>query len=143
MKAYEGMFILDTRIQSAATKEAVGFVSETIEKEGGRVLAAEEWGKKRMAYLVRGHADGFYLLVNFEIAGEKIARLKLLYQLNERILKFLILRQDEVPAKKEKPVRSESAESSEGSAEAKVQAEAPDAPEAIENKETEDTVNAG
>jgi small subunit ribosomal protein S6 len=78
--------------------EEVERISQALEagvKElGGTLLKAERWGKKRLAYKIRKHEEGYYLYYLMEaghaVVDEIIRRLRM----NDQILKFLAVRVD-------------------------------------------------
>ena len=46
-------------------KRALAYVDNeqvTVEKDGGKLQKMEKWGKKRLAYAVRRHREGYYVL---------------------------------------------------------------------------------
>jgi small subunit ribosomal protein S6 len=88
---YEGMLIINTALDNASLRKTVADVQDIITREGGQIVSVEEWGRRKLAYEVKKHADGYYLLVNFDLAGDKVARVRSLFLLNESILRFLIV----------------------------------------------------
>lgn len=105
MNPYEGMFIINATMDANTIRKTVSDIQDILTREGGQIVApgVEEWGRRKLAYLVKKHADGHYVLVNFDIAGEKIARVRSLFLLNEQILRFLIVRRVPRPAVTEAP----------------------------------------
>ncbi len=94
MNQYEGMFIINATMDATAIRKTVTDIQDILTREGGKIVdpGVEEWGRRKLAYLVKKHADGHYVLVNFDIAPDKIARVRSLFILNEQILRFLIVR---------------------------------------------------
>ncbi len=90
MVNYEGLFIIDSDLATDAAKAALQSVSDIITKNGGTVADLQEWGRRRLAYLVRNRREGNYVLVNFSINPESITRINSLVRLNEQILKHMI-----------------------------------------------------
>lgn len=91
MNEYEGMFIINATMDSNAIRKAVTDIQDILTREGGKIASVEEWGRRKLAYLVKKHADGHYVLVNFDLAPDKVARVRSLFILNEQILRFIIL----------------------------------------------------
>ena len=52
-------------------------------------------GDKKLAYEVRKHTQAFYYIINFESNPEFIAELERIYRINDEILKFIVVRQDD------------------------------------------------
>lgn len=108
MNQYEGMFIINATMDSNAIRKTVTDIQDILTREGGKIVGVEEWGRRKLAYLVKKHMDGHYVLVNFDIAPEKVARVRSLFILNEQILRFIILRRIPRPEVAPAPVREES-----------------------------------
>lgn len=92
MADYEGIFVVDAKLGEGETEKALVGVEEVIGKNGGKVAKRESWGKKNLAYEVKGVKEGVYFLVNFRAEPGIIQELEKSYRLNEAILRYLILR---------------------------------------------------
>lgn len=98
MKDYEGMFIIKPDLDKEPKKKMLDFISNTITKEGGTIKDFAEWGKNRLAYKIKRRNEGLYILTHFSVAPEKIDKIQKAYNLNEDILKTLIVAVAALPA---------------------------------------------
>jgi small subunit ribosomal protein S6 len=87
MKSYEGTFIFRPGLDDAALEEEMGRVEELIKAEGGTVREWDKWGKRRLAYEIKGEQDGYYAFLTFEADPAAIERLVEAYRLREGILR--------------------------------------------------------
>lgn len=92
MNQYEGIFIINTTLDPQAIKKATTDIQDILTREGGQIVNVEEWGRRKLAYEVKKHSDGHYVLVNFDLPGVKISRVKELVILNENIIRHIIVR---------------------------------------------------
>ncbi len=94
MVVYEGMFILDpskfARDPGAAAKQ----VDDLITANGGTVLAARLWDERKLAYPINGHKKGVYWLTYFRMPGGSVATLERQAEINDLVIRKLILRVD-------------------------------------------------
>lgn len=91
---YECMFIFDPN-RFARDAAVLGTnVNEMIEKRGGEVLASRLWEERKLAYPIEGHKRGVYWLTYFKIEGEELTGLQRDCQLNDSILRQLVLKID-------------------------------------------------
>ncbi len=97
IKTYEGMFLLDNELVRENWKEAKGLVTATLEKHGGKVVAARRWDERRLAYPIRGKHRATYLLAYCEIEGANLVAMRREFDLSERVLRYLITSSPEVP----------------------------------------------
>lgn len=94
MRKYEIMFIVKP-LEEEATNAVITKFENLINNNGGQVEKIDRWGKKRLAYIVKDFAEGFYVLVNFTSVPETILELDRIMKITEDILKFMIIRIDE------------------------------------------------
>ena len=101
MKIYEGMFVLDDHRANDNWDRVVGEVRGLLEKHGARVFNLERWDERRLAYRIKGRGRAVYMLTRFTAHGDSIGPLERDCQLNDTILRVLIVR-DEVTEKQHK-----------------------------------------
>ena len=94
-KTYEGMFLLDAGGSDFdAASEPVRKVLDRYEAE---MLALKPWDDRRLAYEVRGRRRGLYALTYFRLDPERVREVEHDCQLDERILRVLILHRERLP----------------------------------------------
>lgn len=98
-RTYEGMFLLDNQAVREDWKAAKRLVTDTIAKHGGAVLTARRFDERKLAYPIQGKRRGTYLLVWFEQEGTAASHaLRREFDLSERVLRYLILKSEGIPA---------------------------------------------
>jgi len=107
MNRYEMIYIIDTGLEEAARKELIEKVSALITGNGGVVEKVDEtWGKRRLAYAIDYKTEGWYVLVNFSAPAELPRELERNLQINENVLRYLVVKLEEKrSAVKPRPVR--------------------------------------
>ena len=113
MNQYETIFIIDPELESGGVESIIEDVRNLISGSGGEVIKVDKWGKKRLAYEVKGHKDGNYVLINFEADPQFIQRLGRYYGLTEEIIKNMTVRPENVSETKEESDEESSYEDSE------------------------------
>jgi small subunit ribosomal protein S6 len=93
-QVYEGMFILDAGKYGRDQAGVSGQVNKMVEKLGGELLVSRLWEERRLAYPIEGQRKGAYWLTYFRIDGEKIGDLNRQCQLNDNVLRNLVLKVD-------------------------------------------------
>ena len=114
MNRYELIYIIDTGLEEAARKELIEKVSALIANNGGEIEKVDEtWGKRRLAYAIDYKTEGWYVLVNFKAPVELPRELERNLQINENVLRYLVIKQVEkrsaVKPRAVKPVAQEPA----------------------------------
>ncbi|MBE6887372.1 MAG: 30S ribosomal protein S6, partial [Ruminococcaceae bacterium] len=65
MQKYEAMVVISTKQEEDVVKGLVEKFKGLIE-ENGTLVSVEEWGKKRLAYMINKETEGYYVLYTFE-----------------------------------------------------------------------------
>ena len=91
---YEGMFILDSNRYGHDPDAISGQVNETIQKLGGEILVSRLWEERRLAFPIKAHRKGTYWLTYFRLPGGQLTTLKREFQINETVLRALLLKVD-------------------------------------------------
>ena len=96
MNRYEMFYIIDTDLEETARKELIEKVSALITNNGGEIEKVDEtWGKRRLAYAIDYKTEGWYVLVNFKAPVELPRELERNLQINESVLRYLVIRLEE------------------------------------------------
>lgn len=93
MNTYESIFILRPALNDEDVQKIINKL-EGIVKQGGELIATENWGKKRLAYEVMKEKKGIYVLLRFRGKGERISELERNYRLDDNVIKFLTVKLD-------------------------------------------------
>ena len=67
----------------------------------GTIEAVDEWGKRRLAYLINKEAEGYYVLIDFTSVPAFTAELDRIYKITDGVLRSLIIKKEPEKAKKE------------------------------------------
>ncbi len=125
--SYETLFIVDVTAGEEATKATVRKFTDIIEKNA-EIVEVTTWGQRRLAYPINDKPEGFYTIVTFKAAPDFPGELERLYNIDETVIRSLVIRLDfEAVAKAAPAPEVVEAEAEEAVAE---EAEAPAAEEA-------------
>jgi len=68
---------------------------KTLIEENGTLNGIDEWGKRRLAYLIDDQIEGYYYLVKFESGPDFIAELDRIYKITDGVLRSIIIRHED------------------------------------------------
>ena len=94
MKNYEIMFILSTQLTEEEKKANVELVEATLTKAGATEVKTEIWGDRKLAYPIKKKENGYYVLTTFQADGTKFTEIESKLNINESILKYMIVKND-------------------------------------------------
>jgi small subunit ribosomal protein S6 len=89
---YEIVFIIRPDADDAATLEVIEKVEAIITENGGHPLTRDDWGKRKLAYPIKKHLKGHYVLVNFLAPAELIIELERRIRITDAIVRFLTVK---------------------------------------------------
>lgn len=96
MRMYEALFIIDNARANTEWDAVIKHIHDILQKNGAEILKTEKWGEKKLAYKVKGHKRGTYLLVHFNAKSTAIPTLRRDFQLSDYIVRSLIVKDDKI-----------------------------------------------
>lgn len=87
---YELMTIIKIELGEEKAKEISKKVQELIISLNGKVEKSSFWGKRKLAYEVKHHTEGYYDVINFEISADKVSTLNAKLSLMPEVLRYLV-----------------------------------------------------
>jgi small subunit ribosomal protein S6 len=96
MKAYEVMLLIDPSLEDEARAALLEKTSGVITSQGGVVDSTDDWGKRRLAYEVKGLTDGNYTVLHFHASPDAVAELDRVLHITDPVARFMIVRRDDL-----------------------------------------------
>ena len=88
---YELLYIISNKFSENELAPIAERVKKIIIDNGGDITINKEWGKKRLAYPIKGFYYGYYFLLEFDLAGEKLAKVDRALRLSSEIVRHQIV----------------------------------------------------
>jgi small subunit ribosomal protein S6 len=98
MNQYETVFILTPVLSDQQIKEAVEKYQTYLEGQGAEIINVENWGLKKLAYNIEKKSTGFYAMIEFKAEPTVIAKFELQMRRDERVLRFLTVKNEKYAA---------------------------------------------
>ena len=90
MQKYESMVVISTKQDEEAIKGLIAKFTDLI-SANGTLLSADEWGKRKLAYLINKESEGYYVLFTFESEAAFPAELDRVFKITEGLLRTMII----------------------------------------------------
>ena len=90
MQKYESMVVISTKQDEEAIKGLIAKFTDLI-SANGTLVSVDEWGKKKLAYLINKEAEGYYVLFTFESESAFPAELDRVFKITEGLLRTMII----------------------------------------------------
>ena len=89
--AYEVVLVFSVKQGEEATAALVEKF-KTMITENATDVSVDEWGKRRLAYLINKESEGYYVLVNFTADTEFPAELDRVLGITDGVLRSMIIK---------------------------------------------------
>ena len=120
---YEIGYILNPEVNEEQTRAILERIEQIVANYDGQVLKVNQWGRRKLAYPIEHHRDGFYVFIDTILTPETVTELDRTLKVSEEVLRHLIKRRDPKTVQKEREARAAAAAAATPAAPA-VQAEA-------------------
>ena len=96
MPFYETVFIARQDLTEAQVKELTDGYTKIITDGGGKIHKIENWGLRNLAYKINKNRRGHYVMIESDTAAPALHEVERTMRLNEDILRFMSIREDEL-----------------------------------------------
>jgi small subunit ribosomal protein S6 len=104
---YELGFILNPEVSEEETRTLLERVEQIVATYGGQIVKINQWGRRRLAYPIERHRDGFYVFIDMILTPETVAELERTLTVSEIVLRHMVKRRDPKAVQKEREEREE------------------------------------
>jgi small subunit ribosomal protein S6 len=91
---YESAVIINAALDDEQIESIISRIKEFITNNGGDIREIENWGRKRLAYMINKSKIGYYAVFRFNAPTNIITKLERNYTLDEHILRYLTISLD-------------------------------------------------
>ncbi|WP_189209060.1 MULTISPECIES: 30S ribosomal protein S6 [Actinokineospora] len=94
MRHYEVMVILDPTLDERTVAPSLETFLNVIRTSGGNVEKVDIWGKRRLAFEIKKHAEGIYAVLDVNADPDAVKELDRQLSLQESVLRTKVLRRE-------------------------------------------------
>ncbi len=95
MRKYEIMYIIRPTVDEGNMKNVIGEVNSIFTEMDSKVLSTDEQGMKDLAYEIKKHTKGYYVLLKVEANNDAINEFNRKVRINEDIIRFIVISEEE------------------------------------------------
>ena len=88
---YEAAMIFTVANGEETTQSLKEKFNDLIAKNG-TIENVDDWGKRRLAYLINDEAEGYYVFFNFESEGTFPAELERIAKITDGVLRLMVIK---------------------------------------------------
>ncbi len=91
-KMYESAVLISAALEEEQIQSIISRIKELISSNDGEITDVEDWGRKRLAYMIKKSKIGYYIIFQFNAYPQIISTLEKFYKLDENILRYLTIK---------------------------------------------------
>jgi len=88
LRRYETIFIMKADLQSDEMSNQIDRYSGIIKSLDGTVVKAENWGKRRLAYLIEKRREGVYIRIDFVARYTVVTEVERNFKIDDNVIRF-------------------------------------------------------
>ena len=104
---YELGFILNPEVSEEQTSAMLERIEKIVKNHDGQVVQVNQWGRRRLAYPIEHHRDGYYVFIDMILTPETVLELDRTLKVSEEVMRHLVKRRDPKAVQKEREEREE------------------------------------
>ena len=98
MRYYELIYIVNSNVERKKVDQVMKDIGERLEKAGSKLINHTVWGKKKLAYPIRGNTYGTYILAHYNGGdNEKLSEFDSWLKLSGLAIRHMIVKLDKEP----------------------------------------------
>jgi small subunit ribosomal protein S6 len=95
MRRYEVVFVLAPTLADDEFDQQIDSYVEAAKESGAEIVDVDKWGKRRLAFPVQKHTEGYYTVLTLdEPSGKAVDELERRFKVNDAVIRFLSVRID-------------------------------------------------
>ncbi len=104
---YELGVILNPEVSEEQTSAILERIVRIVKNHDGQVVKVNQWGRRRLAYPIEHHRDGYYVFIDMILSPETVLELDRTLKVSEEVMRHLVKRRDPKAVQKEREEREE------------------------------------
>ncbi|HTB72924.1 MAG TPA: 30S ribosomal protein S6 [Polyangiaceae bacterium] len=88
-REYETIYVLRSDVDAETAERVQGRVSDALDREKGKLVKVESWGRRKLAYPIGKQRKGVYVFLKYVGGGGLVAEVERNLKLQEAVVKFM------------------------------------------------------
>jgi small subunit ribosomal protein S6 len=93
-QTYEMMYILRPDLLEEQVNQQIEKYQNFLQEYSAQEIQVKNWGKRRLAYPIQRHGEGFYIQVNYKADGRQVAPIERAMRLSDEVIRYLTIKLD-------------------------------------------------
>ena len=89
---YESAVLINAALDDEQIESVVSRITDNIVNNGGEIREIDNWGRKRLAYMVNKSKIGYYAIYRFNAPSTIVSKLERAFNLDDHVLRYLTIK---------------------------------------------------
>lgn len=102
---YELGVIFSPEASEEETRSILDRIEQIVANHGGQIVKVNQWGRRRLAYPIERHRDGFYVFIDMVLTPETVIEIERTLKVSEIVLREMVRKRDPKAVQREREER--------------------------------------
>jgi small subunit ribosomal protein S6 len=94
VRDYELGIVVNPEASEEQTRAIIDRVAQLVATSGGQTVRVDAWGRRRLAYPIEHHRDGYYVFIDLNMNPEGVAEIDRNLRVSEEVIRHIIVKRD-------------------------------------------------
>lgn len=95
MRRYETVFVINAELSDEEIQSIIENYVKIIQEKNGIPINTERWGRKKLAYEIKKHQRGYYVILDYAAKPIVPKELERNFKIDERILRYITVKTED------------------------------------------------
>ena len=92
MRRYETIVIVRSNVAEDEIDAVINKTNSIIESDGGAIINIDKWGLRKLAYLIKKEAQGYYVYIDYGTIPASVSEMERIFRIDDRVIKYLTVK---------------------------------------------------
>ena len=84
--------MINPAVEEDRQSEILDRLRATVEKGKGKIAGVDDWGKRKLAYEIKGETEGLYSVVTFTATPQAVSEVERVLKITDDVMRFQTVR---------------------------------------------------
>lgn len=92
MRRYETIYILRPTLSEDEITTIIENTNTILGTDGGQLISLDKWGLRKLAYLIKKEAQGYYVFCDYATNPANVAEMERKFRIDDNVMKYLTVK---------------------------------------------------
>ena len=92
MRRYETIYILRPTLGEEEINRVVESTNAILALDGGKIIAFDKWGVRKLAYLIKKESNGYYVFCDYGTDPANVMEMERKFRIDDAVMKYMTVK---------------------------------------------------